>query len=101
MGLVLGSLASPAFADAPSDWESTDNPSTLNVVLLLVGGPLLIIALITLLTYLPSMIKAQSGSSTLTFEENPEWFGGPRQGSEPGAASEAETTTKGGASANW
>jgi len=102
LGLALGSLASPAFADAPTSWDNADNGSALDALLLLVGVPLAIIAVIALLTYLPSMVGSQAGSKTLAFQESPEWFGGPRQGAEAAEQVQPEPTSeKGGASARW
>ena len=101
-GLALPALASPALAAPPTSWEDPTNDSALQALLLLVGVPLAIIAVIALLTYLPSMMGAKSTGSSLAFQEKPEWFGGPRQGAEAVADSEPATSTdKGGASARW
>jgi hypothetical protein len=102
LGLGVGMFAVPAHADPPSTWESADNGSVLDNLLLLVGVPLLVIALLTLLVYLPSMVRGQSSEPALAFQDRPEWFGGPRKGVEAtaGDAVVAEET-KGGAGARW
>lgn len=101
LGVALGFLAAPAFADAPTTWEPTDNGSFLDALLVLVGVPLAIVAVIALLTYLPGMIRSQPSTGALAFQEKPEWFGGPRQGAEAAEQAEPAATETGGASARW
>ena len=95
LGATVGSLAVPALA-APSTWSETDNPSFVGA-LIMIGGPVLaIIAVITLLTYLPSMM-GRGGSGDLSYGD-PEWFGGPRTG----VRTEAEQATDtGGSGGRW
>lgn len=101
-GLALGLLAVPAYAAAPETWEDPDNGSTIELLLVLVGIPLGVIALIALAVYLPSMIKGQSSGSALAFQERAEWFGGPRKGVDAAAEPEPQSAEgKGGASAGW
>jgi hypothetical protein len=99
LGVVL--IAAPAHADPPSTWDNADNGSLLDNLLYLVGVPLLVIAIVTLLVYLPSMIRGQSGEPALAFQEKAEWFGGPRKGVDATDDSVAEDGSKGGASARW
>lgn len=99
-GLALGSLAAPAFAAAPSDWEPVTSLSTLEYLLILFGFPLAITAVIFLLTYLPSMIRGGSTEPALVFQEKKEWFGGPRKGLDDSAESDTSDST-GGAGARW
>ena len=103
VGISLVSLAAPAFAAPPDTWETADNGSLLEQLLYLVGIPLAIIAVITLLTYLPSLTRRNSGESTPAFEDRAEWVGGPRQGVEgaSGSPTSDESSRKGGASASW
>ena len=90
--------ASPAAAAPPETWRDSDNPS-LAQSMLEIGGPVLVIlALITLLTYLPSMKRGSRGEHSLTFAEKSDWFGGPRTGVDDKAE---ETHGTGGASARW
>ena len=98
--VVLASTvaASPAFAGTPETWADTSNPSTASALLTLGGWVLGIIAVITLLTYLPSMVRGANGGDALTFSEKSEWFGGPRTGVDQDAEQPHGT---GGASARW
>ena len=104
VGLSLGSLAAPALAAPPEAWPEPDNGSVLDNLLFLLGVPLLVFVLLTLLVYLPSMMKRQSSEPALAFRERPEWFGGPRKGVEASgstAAGETHAADKGGSSARW
>lgn len=78
-GLALPMAASPAFAEPPTSWEQAEDPSALEFLTVLAGIPLAIIAVLALLTYLPSMIRGQSNEPALVFAERSEWFGGPRK----------------------
>ena len=93
LGAVLGSVAAPAVA-VPSSWDDTDNPS-LGTALLWIGGPVIaIIAVLALLTYLPSMIRGK-GPGELAYSD-PQWFGGPRTGVKTDAESSQGTGGSGG-----
>ena len=97
LGATLGSLALPAAAVPDSvNWTDGGNPSLMGS-LLLIGGPVLaIIAIIALLTYLPSMMRR--GDSGVIAYNDPEWFGGPRTGVKPDAESASQS---GGSSGRW
>ena len=97
LGTVLGSIALPAAAVPDSSaWGDADNPSLMGS-LLLIGGPVLaVIAIIALLTYLPSMMR-RGGSGEIAYND-PEWFGGPRTGVKPDAQSAPQS---GGSSGRW
>jgi hypothetical protein len=93
LGATLGSLVAPAVA-IPESWGDNDNPSLMGA-LLLIGGPVLaIIAVLALLTYLPSMMRR--GDSGEIAYNDPEWFGGPRTGVKEDAGSAPETGGSGG-----
>jgi hypothetical protein len=100
-------LAPPAVATAPVSWPDTDNPPLMQALLVVVGIPILLYAVIFLLSYLPSMIRAQRGTSAGSWRDQQEWFGGPRKGTAAvddaaGTASEPdEAQETGGASARW
>ena len=102
--MILGSWAASAVAAPPEGWENSTNDSMLVSLIKLVGIPLLVIAVVTLLTYLPSMVRGGRGTSdpAMYFAEHSEWFGGPR---ETAAAIEAPAASGqhslGGASARW
>ena len=102
LGLVLGSLAAPALAAPPEAWEEVDTGSLMDNLLFLVGVPVVVFVLVTLLIYLPSMMRRQSTEPALAFRERTEWFGGPRKGVEATTSHDAEhSSDKGGASARW
>jgi len=104
VGLALTTVATPALAAPPDTWENSDNGPLLNDLMFLIGVPLAVVAVVTLLTYLPSLARGQSSHGEPSFRDDPEWFGGPRRGvdatSDAGAAPE-ESSSKGGASAQW
>ena len=96
LGLVLGSTAAPALA-APETWTEPDNPSFVGAVLL-IGVPVVaIIAILALLTYLPSMIGRGRGGEIAY--DDPAWFGGPRTG--VSADTEQVTEGTGGSGGRW
>jgi len=101
--VVTGSLliAGPAAAAPPEQWEVPANPPLSELLLVLVGIPAVIVAVIALLTYLPSMVRGQSGTSVAAFDQNPEWFGGPREGADAVEGGKGSDGTTGGASARW
>lgn len=117
LGLGLGLVATPALAAPPETWENTDSGSVLFNVLVFVGVPIGAVLLITLMVYLPAMMRGES--SQPSFQESAEWFGGPRAGVEaatggpdshaptlgrpagqPGSESATEAA-KGGAGGQW
>ena len=101
-GLLLGSLATPALASPPTTWNNPRGQGFVHYALVLVAIPLAVIVVITLLVYLPSMIKGQSSEDGAAFRDNPEWFGGPRRGVDAAEETAPEDRSKqGGASARW
>ena len=103
--LLLGPLAGAAVAAPPTGWESSENGSSLDALLTLVGVPLLVIALVTLLTYLPGMVNRRPAEPEVAFRDRSEWFGGPRKGVESaevtGQQESSDPTARGGASGRW
>ncbi len=106
-GVVLGSWVTTAVASPPEGWENATNDSALVSLLKLVGIPLLVIAAITLLTYLPVIMRGGRGGAgpDTYFSEHSEWFGGPRSSPEAvegrPAVGQGQSTGRGGASARW
>jgi peptidoglycan biosynthesis protein MviN/MurJ (putative lipid II flippase) len=101
-GAVLGSLAGPAFASPPTTWRNPKSEGFLHYALVLGAIPLAVIVTITLLVYLPSMVKGRSSDRDDAFQDHPEWFGGPRRGVEATEESAPSDRSKqGGASARW
>jgi hypothetical protein len=100
LGLVA--LAGPAGADTPENW--TGEPPTdvdgVEAVLILVGIPVLLFAVITLLVLLPSLIRGErftvGGQATAD-----QWFGGPVTGTAELPAPDDQDSKAGGASARW
>jgi len=98
-----------AFAEAPEQWEDNPSVSPLYVIMVLVVIPVALFALICLLVYLPSMKKGQRYQPGLAWRNEPEWFGGPRDGvveaagARPAAVGTATDTEpdRGGASGRW
>ena len=68
------------FADPPVTWPEAEPMSLLNVLLLFVGVPLLITALIVVLVYAPSAARGPRYRPGLSWWAEPEWFDGPPEG---------------------
>lgn len=103
--VLLVTTATPALATAPDSWQKEGSISGLYVLAVFVGIPLGLFVLITLLVYLPSMIKGERYQPGLAWRNEPEWFGGPSGGVEASDKAEPEqiegAKDRGGASANW
>lgn len=101
-GLSLALVAVPASAAPPQTWDDPDQEPLLGTLAFLVGVPLLVIALVTLAVYLPSMMRGQSTEPALAFHDRNEWFGGPRKGLDSATSVPAEDhAPRGGGSARW
>ncbi|MGH3332291.1 MAG: hypothetical protein ACRDPJ_13430 [Nocardioidaceae bacterium] len=105
---VLVSLAgAPALATAPEQWDTAEPVSTLTVLVLLVGVPVALFAIITLLVYVPSLARGEKYTPGLAWRNENEWFGGPKSGVEaadqvePDAVEGSDESGRGGASARW
>lgn len=99
-GLVL--VAAPAGAEVPEGWSGGD-PEVVDpwhAVLVLVGIPVLLFVVITLLVVVPGVVKGErftpGGQATAD-----QWFGGPRQGTAELPAPDGEDSKAGGASGRW
>ena len=108
--VLVTSLTGTAFADAPVQWEDSGPYSPLYVITILVVIPASMFALITLLVYLPSMMRTgESYHPGQPWRNDAEWFGGPRGGvgavdrtEQPRAVSGSDhAQDKGGASGKW
>ncbi len=84
--------------------------SVMHALLLLVGGPLAIIFVVTLLVLAPSLIRGDRQQRGVASWTEPQWFGGPGDAvpagrhtsrAEIGAGDEAGEEHSGGASARW
>ena len=95
--VALTGLAAPASADVPEGWSNPEDVDMLYALLLLAGVPLLLFAVIAVLTYLPALIR---GEKLAPGAADDQWFGGPRQGAkELESGVQAEET--GGARGTW
>jgi hypothetical protein len=107
--IAVTTVAAAASADPPASWEDNPSVSTLHVLMVLVGLPLALFVIITLLVYLPSMVRGERYKPGQAWRSEPEWFGGPRGGAEAlqgGDHPQAVTAgdhedNRGGASARW
>jgi hypothetical protein len=98
-GLVLA-VPGPAGADVPEFWSDPKAVDPWHAVLVLVGIPLGLFILITLLVVIPGVVKGErftpGGQATAD-----QWFGGPRQGTAELPAPDNEESKAGGASGSW
>jgi hypothetical protein len=104
--VLLLTAAAPALAAAPVGWEPVPKVSVLHVLLILVFLPLALIAIITLLVYVPSLKRGHSYQPGRTWHAHPEWFGGPSDGVEAAyrvdpQVVQAAARGNGGANAHW
>ena len=79
---LVTSLTGTAAADAPVQWEDNGPYSPLYVITILVVIPATMFAVITLLVYLPSMMRGNEDQSGMVRHGQAEWFGGPQGGLE-------------------
>lgn len=104
--VLVPAVAMPAFADAPTTWPTTDSVSPFHFLLVIVGIPLGLAVIITLLVYVPSLVRGEKYQPGQAWRNENEWFGGPREGVEAAdkveaSALEGESSERGGASARW
>lgn len=97
-GLVVA--AAPAGADVPEGWSDPDAVDPWHAVFVLVGIPLLLFVVITLLVVVPGIVKGErftpGGQATAD-----QWFGGPRSGTAELPAPDTKDSKAGGASGRW
>lgn len=90
--------ATPAVADVPEGWSEPTDVGLIDLLVVVVGLPVLIGLLIVLAVYLPAMTR---GERVAPGAETPDqWFGGPRSGAHE-LESGRETGSTGGASGSW
>jgi hypothetical protein len=104
--LVLG-YAGPASADIPVGWSDPPSVPVLRELLVFIGIPLLITAVIFAALYLPGIVRGESVAPAGAHTDD-QWFGGRRETAElqtSGAAREVEgaetSRDTGGASGTW
>jgi hypothetical protein len=98
-GLVLAA-SGPAGADVPEGWSNPAPVDPWHAVLVLVGIPLLIFVVITLLVVVPGIVKGERFTPGGHATED-QWFGGPRKGTAELPAPDSEESRAGGASGRW
>ena len=99
--LLVVATTAPASAATPVSWPEAENPlSTLEQLLLLVGAPLALLIVITLLVMAPSVAKGSTYRSHVPWYAEPMEFG-TRPGTEPHVGTSIESTTGGGAGVRW
>ena len=104
--VLLVTSATASYATAPEQWGEAPSVDPIHALLVFVLIPAGLFALITLLTYLPSMAKGEGAYQPgLAWRHEPEWFGGPRDGLEKADKTDPSalegTGERGGASGRW
>lgn len=102
--LVILISAAPAMAEPPDSkfWLGPPfNNSPLWYILVLGGIPLLLFVAIWFIVSVPSIIRSQKYDAAVAFRDDPEWFGGPREGIEKAPKTPASGEERGGADADW
>lgn len=91
-------LAAPAGAEIPEGWSDPPEVSLLQLLVVVLGIPLVLAVLISLAVVLPALAR---GEKLLPSTETPDrWFGGPRE-SAGELESGREVGPTGGASGRW
>lgn len=93
-------VASPATADVPEGWSDPEKVDPLHALLVIVGAPLGLALVITLLVLVPALKR---GERVLPDHSGGEaaWLGGPRQGTKELPAADSTDSRAGGASGSW
>lgn len=94
-------LAAPAMAEIPEGWSDPPEVGLLQLLVVILGIPLVLVLLISLAVLMPALAR---GEKLLPSTETPDrWFGGPRESAgeleSPESGREAGPT--GGASGRW
>ena len=103
LAVVAGLLAAlvPSAAWAVDDGEVPDPLNTGETVFIFVVIPLLIVAVITVLTFLPSMARSPRYRPSREWDHDPLWFAGPADVQAALAGTTDVHVRGGGASAGW
>jgi hypothetical protein len=99
---AASALAAVVPMDIPVGWgEGQDRDVNMVHALLLLGGiPLLLMILITVAVYVPSLVRGERIAPGQSPVEN-QWLGGPRTGTAELKGPESEDAEAGGASGRW
>lgn len=94
-------LLAPSAAAEPSEgWPVSEPVDTLDALLLLGGLPLLLLVVIGVAVYLPSLMRGERLAPGEPSVEN-QWLGGPRKSTGELAGPDSATSEAGGASGRW
>ena len=93
-------LAAVVPLDVPIGWSQPDDVNMVHAVLLLAGVPLLLMILITVAVYVPSLVRGERIAPGQAPVEN-QWLGGPRAGTAELKGPESQDADAGGASGRW
>lgn len=101
--VLLPLVSAPAIAAPPQTWPDPEPVSTLDYLLVLLVIPIGLALLITLLAYVPALVKGERYTPGRAWRNENEWFGGPKDGLEAADRAELPATEpdRGGASARW
>ncbi|QZY28301.1 hypothetical protein [Nocardioides coralli] len=91
--------ATPAVADVPEGWSDPAEVGLLDLLIVVVGLPVLVGLLIVLAVYVPAMARGERVAPGEA-ETPDQWFGGPRSGASE-LESGREVGSTGGASGSW
>ena len=100
MTTAVSALAAVRPLDVPVGWSQPDDVNMVHALLLLGGVPLLLMILITVAVYVPSLARGERIAPGQPPVEN-QWLGGPRTGTAELKGPESEDADAGGASGRW
>lgn len=97
---ALLAIAGPASADVPVGWSDPEDVDPWAAILIIALIPIGLALIITLLCYLPAIIRGERLTPGASHVET-QWIGGPRQDTAQLTAPDSESPEAGGASARW
>ncbi len=100
MTIAASALAAVIPLDVPVGWSEPKDVNMVEAVLLLGALPLLLMILITVAVYVPSLVRGDRIAPGQPPVEN-QWLGGPRTGTAELKGPESEDADAGGASGRW
>jgi hypothetical protein len=98
--ISTSALAAVLPMDVPVDWSDPADVNMVHALLVLGGIPLALFLVITVLVYVPSLVRGERIAPGQPPVEN-QWIGGPRTGTAELKGREAEDADAGVASGRW
>jgi hypothetical protein len=98
--IAASALAFVVPMDVPVGWSDPEDVNMVNALLFLGGVPLLLMIVITVAVYVPSLVRGERIAPGQPPVEN-QWLGGPRTGTAELKGPESEDADAGGASGRW